>query len=338
MPEITVLGVVVREGALLLVRMPGVEEWTLPGGQLADNDDTVEAAMARVWRELSGVAPAAEPEFVDTLYERGPSGVTVHNVFLVASESEIASRGPELELRWTPLPDVMELALPVWLREALPALVAGQQAPEQQIDFGSFDLPGHGGAAGGPPWVFIITGPAGAGKSTVSRALCERFDRCAHIDVDQVRWRFLISGYVPPEGRALPEQREEARRQRALATLNATALARNFVSAGFRAVIDDVLETAAELDDYLGELSGLDVAFVTLLPDAAALRSRDEGRPEEQRMGERAEELRQIIAANGEARGVRLDTSGLSVDETVAAMLERAGEARVVTGSGVWRG
>ncbi len=36
-------------------------------------------------------------------------------------------------------------------------------------------------------FVVVITGPAGAGKSTISRAVCEHFSKCANIEVDKIK-------------------------------------------------------------------------------------------------------------------------------------------------------
>ena len=35
--------------------------------------------------------------------------------------------------------------------------------------------------------VMLVTGPAGAGKTSVSEAICERFDRMMHVQVDLLR-------------------------------------------------------------------------------------------------------------------------------------------------------
>jgi chloramphenicol 3-O-phosphotransferase len=180
--------------------------------------------------------------------------------------------------------------------------------------------------------VFNVTGPAGAGKSTVARELCRRFPKAAHIEVDLLRWRMILSGYVRPE-EAYGAEPDEALRQLALAARNACSLARNFAAEGFVAVIDDVLERREELDLYLDELAGLDpVYFVTLLPNAETLIARDAGRSPEDFMGSRSEELRRIIEANGETRGLRLDSSAWTVEETVDIILERQEQARVAPG------
>jgi deoxyadenosine/deoxycytidine kinase len=46
-------------------------------------------------------------------------------------------------------------------------------------------------------FVCLITGPAGAGKSSVSKALAEKFERSAVIEVDTLR-HMIKGGYVRP--------------------------------------------------------------------------------------------------------------------------------------------
>jgi chloramphenicol 3-O-phosphotransferase/ADP-ribose pyrophosphatase YjhB (NUDIX family) len=321
------------DGRILLARQEEDGAWVLPGGPLLDSDESVEDAIMRALAERFGIE-SGMPDFLDTVYERRPDEVIVHNLFTLAPPDTAIPHGTDL--RWAALDALHEAGLPDWLAEALPALLQGEEPPGPAIEWGL--LEGETGRTVSPVGgraapVIIVTGPAGAGKSTVARALCGRFARAAHIDVDLLRWRMIVSGYVRPEAAyGADTEAEEAWRQLALRARNAAALARNFAVDGFTAVIDDVLERCEELDMYLAELDGLDVAFVTLLPDAASLRARDEGREPEQRMGERSEELRRIITVNGETRGLRLDTSRITVDETVDTLLEQMDGAWVAIG------
>jgi ADP-ribose pyrophosphatase YjhB (NUDIX family)/chloramphenicol 3-O-phosphotransferase len=331
MPTITVSALITDGERLLLARRPGEPHWALPGGLLLPADETVEDALARELRERLGVE-VGEPLFLDTLYERRAQEVVVHNVFAVTApgiEQAVARGGRELEYAWAPLAEIERLPLVPWLAPALPVLLQGEPAPEPDLTGVPFAVvpPVEPGVE--PGTVMIVTGPAGAGKTTVARELCRRFERAAHIAVDKLR-HMVVSGYASP----LPGQAdaEEARRQGQLARRNAAALARNFAGAGFHAVIDDVLERREELDEYLAALAGCTVACVTLLPTVEALHARDAGRPPEQRMGDRALALHRTIAANGETRGLRLDTSGWTPEQTVDVILERLPEALVAVG------
>ena len=332
MTPIYVWAVVTDERTVLLMPATQADGWSLPGGALLDTDETVEDAMLREIERHFGVRLPQEPEFLDTHYERRQDGTTlVHNLFHVPSAdlgSSIAERHTQTE--WLHMDRLEGAPLPGWLRRGLAALFDDEAMADPSFDLTEFQAAVQRLAPTAP--VFIITGPAGAGKSSVAQELCRRFPRAAHVEADLVR-HMVRSGYASPvPGEADPD---EAARQEELAQRNAAELARNFAFAGFVAIIDDVVEQPDELDHYLANLAGLDVAFITLLPDAESVRRRDQTRASERRMGPRAAHLHGIIAANRETRGLRLDTSAWSVEETVDMILERLDEARVGEETGV---
>ena len=109
--------------------------------------------------------------------------------------------------------------------------------------------------------VIIVTGPPGAGKSSVAAALCERFDRMVHIDVDALR-HMVRAGYRHPW-----TGDQQAKEQLRMAVRSAAAMARESVATRYAVVIDDVVPPeAAAL--YVELLSAVDanVHLVTLLP------------------------------------------------------------------------
>ncbi len=121
--------------------------------------------------------------------------------------------------------------------------------------------------------VIIVTGPAGVGKSAVAQAICERFDRMLHVDVDSLR-HWVVAGYRHPWA-----EDPQAAEQRLLAVRNASAIARESISMRYAVVIDDVIVgDTAEL--YRDALQGLatNVHFVTLLPDLDTTLARDAAR------------------------------------------------------------
>lgn len=85
----------------------------------------------------------------------------------------------------------------------------------------------------------VLTGGPAVGKTTCGRALAGERPRGAYIDVDDVR-QLVVSGA------AAPWDGSEGRDQQGLGVRNASALATNFLQAGFDVVIADVLnpETA----------------------------------------------------------------------------------------------
>lgn len=321
MPQITVQAVVTGDGGVLLLRDPGASAWRLPGGPLLDSDADVDDALLRELAAQTGVTLDGEPLFLDTFFERTESGETVvHNLYHVAEPVDAGVLG--VEHLWVEVDALADVNLPEWLREALRVAFGGE--PSLPFDLAGIEGMMQPEVERAP--VFILTGPAGAGKSTTARELCRRFPTAAHIDVDWLR-SMIVSGYAAPVG--LGGEPVESGRQAALAARNAASLARNCSAEGIVSVIDGVLETTDDLDPYVDALVGHDLYVITLLPDAATLTARDAGRDPSQRMGARCQELHGIIAANGETRGVRLDTTGLTVEDAVDAILERMTEAAV---------
>src|SRR5258707_6581095 len=94
--------------------------------------------------------------------------------------------------------------------------------------------------------ILILTGPPGAGKTTVAEALADRYDRVAHIEVDTLRHFVTPTGYVPPSRGGVAWER-----QNALAVRNASSLAANFIAEIYVVMIDDVVITPANLSAYI---------------------------------------------------------------------------------------
>lgn len=80
----------------------------------------------------------------------------------------------------------------------------------------------------------MLTGPAAAGKNTVSQLLAQKRGKCAVIDADMVRWMYRQPHKAPWEG-------EEGKIQQKLGAENAILLARNFVQNGIDVILLDVI-------------------------------------------------------------------------------------------------
>ncbi len=168
--------------------------------------------------------------------------------------------------------------------------------------------------------VWLISGIPGVGKSTVSRELAARLPRSAHVEVDVVR-EMVVSGYLEP-GR---EPLADSNAQLELGAHNAAILADSFMSAGLTPIVDDVV-LRPQLARYREVLDRWPVRLVVLAPPVAVAIERNRERLEKHVAGRFAHldaELREQMRG----LGLWLDTSGLSVAETVDAIIRREDEA-----------
>ncbi len=165
--------------------------------------------------------------------------------------------------------------------------------------------------------VLLVNGPPGAGKTSLTFAVAERYDRMLRIEVDTLR-QWVCAGYRHPW--AGDGQWDE---QRLLATRNAAAVTREPTPARYAVVIDDVA-FADDLAAYRDALAGVDalVQVVTLLPDVETTLARDAGRNEPARVREVHARFAEE-AEVGALPGAVLDTSGdASAYETAERLMD----------------
>jgi broad-specificity NMP kinase len=127
--------------------------------------------------------------------------------------------------------------------------------------------------------VYIISGPAGVGKSTTSKKLVKSLSRSAYISGDYV-------SHMHINGRKKPwESKEEC----TLIWNNILSLTTNFINYGNDVVIDYVTfpQEAKWIYENLRYLN-VEVNYVVLLTDKETLVNRDNQRKPEDRMGERS--------------------------------------------------
>lgn len=121
------------------------------------------------------------------------------------------------------------------------------------------------------PFVLVLAGPPGAGKSTVARLVAARFEPSACIESD---WFFttVVNGFIPPWELASADQ------NRVLLQAAAGAAAR-FAAGGYATVLEGVLGPW-HLDALRAELApaSVPVSYVVLRPTLAAVLERATGR------------------------------------------------------------
>lgn len=173
------------------------------------------------------------------------------------------------------------------------------------------------------PQILVISGLPGAGKSTAARLLASRMACGAHVEADRLQ-EFIVSGSVWPDGSATIAG--EAERQLRLRLHHACLLARSFAENGFFAVVDDIV-IGQRLEQVTNEFTGVSFGFVMLLPDFEHVRQRWKsiGSP----FVDGWEWIDTEIRTRTQKVGLWLDTTELTPDETVNAILDRIGETLV---------
>ena len=126
------------------------------------------------------------------------------------------------------------------------------------------------------PILYIITGPAGVGKSTISKELAKSSNKSVLIEGDDV-YHQVISGYIPAwkEGNHLQTFWKVC--------LNIIKI---YLGDGYD-VIFNYIVTPKNIDFIKDNIQNYIIKFVVLLTDEATLLSRDKERPDDCQMKER---------------------------------------------------
>ena len=168
--------------------------------------------------------------------------------------------------------------------------------------------------------ILLVTGPPGAGKSTVTTLLARRLRRSALLDGDFIA-RLVVSGYVWPLG----EPADEAARQVALCNQNLCALAQNIASAGITPVIDWIIPDRAQFVVFATALGAWGLRPVVLAPDPAECVARNRQRDERERFD--FDDHAGVIARMHQAFGADVlwvDSTHLSPEETADLIVSSA--------------
>jgi predicted kinase len=125
--------------------------------------------------------------------------------------------------------------------------------------------------------LFVVTGPAGVGKTTVSRMVASAFDPSAHLRMDEFL-HSVVGGWVDP-------WRADAQHQNDIVGRAAVAAATQFLAGGYTVVIDGtVLPDALEALAAACRDEAIPLHYVVLRADASTCidraTARDGARPD----------------------------------------------------------
>ena len=156
------------------------------------------------------------------------------------------------------------------------------------------------------PNLYVITGPAGVGKSTVSKRLAQNLSKSALIEGDEI-YHQVIGGYIPAwkDGNHLQTFWKVC--------IN---IVRSYLEDGFDVVFNYIV-TPENLALLKNEFKNYTIKFIVLLVDKSTLLLRDKERPEDCQMKERCITL--LINFKNRNYNINniLDTTNLSIEETI---------------------
>lgn len=174
------------------------------------------------------------------------------------------------------------------------------------------------------PQLFLITGIMAAGKSTVAQRLAERLPKSVHLRGDLFR-RLIVNGRAELGFELTNEALAQLRLRYRLAAL----VASEYLTAGFSVVYQDII-IGQGLAEVLPLYAAHPLHLVVLCPSPAAVAAREAGRPKTG-YADLAwiEDFDRVLRAETPRLGLWIDSSDLSVEETVDQILANLHQARV---------
>jgi len=158
--------------------------------------------------------------------------------------------------------------------------------------------------------LYVITGPAGVGKSTVSYELGKRLDKSVVIEGDTI-YNFFVGGRIKPWYPDAPLD---------LFWKNSIMLIKSYLENGYDVVFNYIIKNK-QLENLKETFKDYDFIFSCLLVDEPTIIKRDLLRPEDCQMHERSLILlKEFINCNYDNKYV-IDSSNLTVEETVEKIL-----------------
>jgi predicted kinase len=174
------------------------------------------------------------------------------------------------------------------------------------------------------PEIILITGIMASGKSTVAQALAERLPKSVHLRGDIFR-RMIVNGRLE----MTPDAPDEAYKQLQLRYELAASTADLYCDAGFTVVYQDVI-LGPILNDVVERLKrNRRVAVIVLAPSPEVVAQREAGRAKTGYGQWTPAMLDYGLRTDTPRTGLWLDTSALSIAQTVETILAQLGQATV---------
>ena len=161
------------------------------------------------------------------------------------------------------------------------------------------------------PNLYIITGPAGVGKSTISKKLAMASKKSALIEGDDI-YHQVVGGYVPAWK---PGNHLKTFWKICINTI------KMYLNDGFDVIFNYII-TPENIELIKSSIQNYNIKFVVLLVDETTLLLRDKTRPEDCQMKERCITLLNNFKNRNYGPQNILDTTNLSVDEITSIIIK----------------
>jgi cytidylate kinase len=165
--------------------------------------------------------------------------------------------------------------------------------------------------------IYLVTGIMASGKSTVGQALAERLPRSVHVRGDIFR-RFIVNGRAEMTIDLTDDARAELHLRHELAAETAC----RYAAAGFAVVLQDIV-VGDDLPAMIARITARPLHVVVLAPTAGEVAAREAARAKTGYGRMTPDELDAAFRANTPRLGLWLDTTALSVEETVDRILRQ---------------
>ena len=159
--------------------------------------------------------------------------------------------------------------------------------------------------------LYVLTGPAGVGKSTISKLIAGKWEKSVLIEGDGI-YNFFVGGRISPWKENAPLE---------LFWDNCIYLMNSYLEKGYDVVFNYIIKPG-QLKRLQETFNNYEIIFKVLLTDEETIVKRDKERPFDCQMGERSLVLLKEFKDCNYDKEYIIDTSNLSIEETVNKIIK----------------